>query len=299
METRENEAVAAEVVNTAQAKDANAEANKGSNENSGTHQEHIKEALELLYVHFPKAFIKDGDCKPLKIGILEDLKPLIANIDGLSISKVRAAVRIYTTRLRYFYSVREGAMRVNLNGEEVEPVTAEHAEYARTRFTEINAQRPTKPKKPQGKQFNKNGKRPFNKDGENKGGQRRGGLNKGNSQGFQRKFEQAKPSDIRVGRYIFVSIESSYHKGTVSEELNGDMVGVTLQNGSNALVPLNRIYISHGGQGPRRNFNNNRGGNFRNNRNNYRNGQRNHSNNGERNGQSDRAPRDNKGSSEQ
>ncbi len=77
------------------------------------------------------------------------------------------------------------------------------------------------------------------------------------------------------------------------------MVGVSLQNGSNALVPLNRIYISHGGHGPRRNFNNNRGGNFRNNRNNYRNGQRNHSNNGERNGHSDRAPRDNKGSSEQ
>ncbi len=268
-------------------------------ENTGTHQEHVKEALELLYIHFPKAFIKDGDCKPLKIGILEDLKPLIANIEGLSISKVRAAVRIYTTRLRYFYSVREGAMRVDLNGQEIDAVTAEHAEYARTRFSEINALRPAKPKKPQNhRSFNKNGKRPFNKDGNGKDGQRRGGFNKGGQQGGfkDRKFEAAKASDIRVGRYVFVSIDSSYHKGTVAEEIKGDKVSVTLMNGSTTILPLDRIFIGHGGQGQKRNFNNNNrgGGNFRNNRNN--NGYR---NNGPRNqGNGDRPPRDNKGSSE-
>lgn len=299
METRENEAVQAEVEKSTQEVSAQAPAAEAGEaakaaENTGTHQEHVKEALELLYVHFPKAFIKDGDCKPLKIGILEDLKPLIANIEGLSISKVRAAVRIYTTRLRYFYSVREGAMRVDLNGQEIDAVTAEHAEYARTRFSEINAQRPAKPKKPQG---HKNTKRPFNKDGNSKPGQRRGGFNKGGQQGGfkDRKFEQAKASDIRVGRYVFVSIDSSYHKGTVAEEIKGDKVSVTLMNGSTTILPLDRIFIGHGGgQGQKRNFNNRGGGNFRNNRNNgYR-------NNGPRNqGNGDRAPRDNKGSSEQ
>ena len=47
---------------------------------TGTHQEHVKEALEPLYQPFPKAFIKEGDCKPLKVGLLEALKPLIADI---------------------------------------------------------------------------------------------------------------------------------------------------------------------------------------------------------------------------
>ena len=116
---------------------------------TGTHQEHIQEALELLYKHFPKAFIKEGDCKPLKVGILEDLKPRISDIEGLSVSKVRAAVRFYTSRLRYFYAMREGAMRIDLDGNEIEPVSAEHAEYARTRFSEINAKR--RPAKAQAK----------------------------------------------------------------------------------------------------------------------------------------------------
>ena len=37
----------------------------------GTHFDHVKETLELLYKTFPKVFIKDGDVKPLKIGIFE------------------------------------------------------------------------------------------------------------------------------------------------------------------------------------------------------------------------------------
>lgn len=283
METRENlaqgstdaEAAVNEqaVVNAPEGASA---ANADNGDATGTHQEHIKEALELLYVHFPKAFIKEGDCKPLKIGILEDLKPLIADIEGLSISKVRAAVRIYTTRLRYFYSVREGAMRVDLNGNEVEAVTAEHAEYARTRFTEINAKRPSKPKKPQGRPFNKGGKRPFNKDGQD--GERRGGFNRNNNgqrrnfnrdgQGYnnQRNFEPAKESDIRVGRVVFVSTERSYVKGTVAEELHGGNVSVTLTNGLPVNIPLSRVFLGQNNPRPKRNFNNNgQRGNFKNN----------------------------------
>ena len=269
----------------AAAADATATAN--TNSETGTHQEHIQEALALLCKHFPKAFVKDGECKPLKVGILEDLKPLIANIEGLSISKVRAAVRVYTTRLRYFYAVREGAMRVDVQGNEVEPVTAEHAEYARARFTEINAKRrPPKPKKP-AKQGGFKGKRPFNRDGQGQGqqgggngaaggngkrpfnrGDRNGqgqgqGQGQGKGQGGNRRFggnqqrrlEPAKESDIRVGRYVLVSSDRSYLKGTIAEEMRGDSVKVTLQNGSSLMTPLNRIFLSFANNNrPKRNF---------------------------------------------
>ncbi len=229
---------------------------------TGTHQEHVKEALELLYQHFPKAFIKEGDCKPLKVGILEDLKPLIADIEGLSISKVRAAVRIYTTRLRYFYAVREGAMRIDLNGNEVEPVTAEHAEYARSRFSEINAKRrPPKPKKPKAQG------RPAAKGGEGREGGRpgrgpgRGGRTEGaragarpnNNNRPQRRYTPAKESDIRVGRRVFVSTNRNYVQATVSEALRGNgNVNVTLSNGLPVNIPLSQVFLSEGG--------NNRGG---------------------------------------
>ena len=65
----------------------------------GSHFDHIKETLEILYKTFPAVFVKEGEVKPLKIGIFEELKSKIASVEGLSLSKVRAALRIYTSRL--------------------------------------------------------------------------------------------------------------------------------------------------------------------------------------------------------
>lgn len=276
---------------------------EGANSDVGTHQEHIKEALELLYVHFPKAFIKEGDCKPLKVGILEDLKSRISNIEGLSISKVRAAVRVYTTRLRYFYSVREGAMRVDLDGNEIEAVSAEHAEYARSRFTEINAKRrPAKPKKP-ARSFNK-GKRPNNQEGgEGQGGRnfRQDGkgrfnrnqngnrpFNRNGGQGQQRRFEPAKESDIRVGRHVFLSHNHGYLKATV-DEVKPDQVRLTLINGSSVTMNPSNLFVQSQNR-PKRNFHNNGNGGHRNNQG-FRGGPR-RNNNDERQERNDRPRND-------
>ena len=108
--------------------DAKANNVKKDAEATGSRFEHVNEALELLYKHFPKCFIKEGDCKPLKIGILEDLRSKIEGIEGLSISKARAAVRLYTSRLRYHYCCKEGAKRIDLDGNEIDTISAEHAE---------------------------------------------------------------------------------------------------------------------------------------------------------------------------
>ena len=61
METQEN-ALQQPVEN---AKESSAE----KNAETGSHFEQVKESMELLYKAFPKAFVKEGDCKPLKIGI--------------------------------------------------------------------------------------------------------------------------------------------------------------------------------------------------------------------------------------
>lgn len=114
------------------------------NPDGGTHTEHIKAALEVLYEHFPKAFIKEGDAKPLKVGILEDLKARLDELPGVTMSKLRGAVRMYASRLRYLYTVREGVMRVDLEGNDTEPVSADHAKYAKERFAECNNKRKEK-----------------------------------------------------------------------------------------------------------------------------------------------------------
>ena len=45
----------------------NAEKQTETQAQEGTHFEHVKETLELLYKTFPKAFVKDGEARPLKI----------------------------------------------------------------------------------------------------------------------------------------------------------------------------------------------------------------------------------------
>lgn len=264
METKEN----LEMAQDSTAAALNAESVEQGNDTAkdvGTHQEHIKEALELLYVNFPQAFIKEGDCKPLKIGILEDLKTRIAGIEGLSISKVRAAVRVYTTRLRYFYSVREGAKRVDLDGNEVDSVTAEHAEYARSRFTEINAKRQgSKPKRAphaprrQGSTQGgnqSNGQRQERRGNSGHNGQNRrfsqSGSNFNRNRSFKdaKRFEPAKESDLKAGRYVYVSLErNNFTQGTVSSVMR-DEAKVTLRNGLSVTIPVSSIYVQHG-RGP-------------------------------------------------
>lgn len=276
-------AVVAEGAANDKAESAKADAAKGEDaKDVGTHQEHIKEALALLCEHFPKAFIKEGDCKPLKIGILEDLKAKIGEIEGLSISKVRAAVRVYTTRLRYFYAVREGAKRVDLDGNEVDTVTTEHAEYARNRFVEINSKR--QGSKPQQSMHRASGDKAAGNQRRGNGGNggNRGGRGdwRGNNQhrsrqggGFNNRprrdpksFEPAKESDLKVGRVVFVSLErNNYTMGTISEVMR-DQAKVTMYNGVSLTIPSASLYVSRANPNDNRNEsrydkrNDNRGG---------------------------------------
>ena len=203
---------------------------KNDNNQSGTHFEHIKETLELLYTTFPKAFVKDGQVKPLKIGIFEDLRQRVASIEGLSVSKVRAALRLYTSRLKYLYSVKEGAKRIDLDGNEcADVVNAEHESYAKEQIALINSKR--KPAKP--KTVNKDNKKPFNKN------------NKFVSK-KPPKVEGQKPSldELKVGTNVLVlSSEKSCVKGVVAEDAQKDSVYVTLKSGLTVNLPLERILI--------------------------------------------------------
>ena len=107
-----------------------------------SHTENIRKALELLYEHFPKAFVRKGDVRPLKIGVFDDLRVRIRDIDGLSVSKVRDALRIYTSRLAYQRALQQdGARRIDLDGNECGEVDSGHVAFARERSEAIRAAR--------------------------------------------------------------------------------------------------------------------------------------------------------------
>ena len=228
METQDIAKTAETVENTAEVKNAVAKESQ-----DGSHFEHVKETLDLLYKYFPKAFIKEGNCRPLKIGIFDDLKAAVPSYEGLSISKVRAALRLYTTRLRYLYCLKEGAARIDLEGNEVEVVSAEHAQFALDRFKEINS------------------KRKVNTRAKN-------GPAKAEKPAFKKKtnFKKERPApkipgtkatlgDLTSGRQVLVlSSSRHYVRGTIADDAQKEnAISVTLLSGMTITCQLDRILL--------------------------------------------------------
>lgn len=88
-----------------------------------------REALVLgkqLQVTFPKCFFPIGQEKPLKTGIFHDLIAKRNALSPIPNKKVlRAFMMIYTSSISYRASlITPNAIRVDLNGNECEPVTA-------------------------------------------------------------------------------------------------------------------------------------------------------------------------------
>ncbi|OCG01318.1 RNA chaperone ProQ [Gilliamella sp. wkB112] len=89
-----------------------------------------KEIIVYLAQQFPNCFTLDGEAKPLKIGIFQDILLHLENNDLLSKTKLRVALRAYTISWRYLYSIKEGLYRVDLDGNPTDVITKEQMEHA-------------------------------------------------------------------------------------------------------------------------------------------------------------------------
>lgn len=89
-----------------------------------------KETIAFLAQKFPQCFTVDGDVKPLKIGIFQDLSEALKDDESISNRMLRISLRHYTSSWKYLASVKEGVARVDLDGNGGEVINAEHAEHA-------------------------------------------------------------------------------------------------------------------------------------------------------------------------
>ncbi|MCH9756195.1 MAG: ProQ/FinO family protein [Gammaproteobacteria bacterium] len=89
-------------------------------------------ALTWLTEQFPKAFDNTNCIQPLKIGIINDilLHAEKAEQAGISKSKLREAVVIFTRRIDYLTCLKAREMRVDLDGQPTTQVSSEEAEQA-------------------------------------------------------------------------------------------------------------------------------------------------------------------------
>lgn len=99
-----------------------------------------KEIINYLNQQFPNCFTIEGEAKPLKIGIFQDIISRLENSELLSKTKLRIALRAYTMGWRYLYCIKEGANRVDLDGNPTEVITKEQMEHAQQQLKESKEQ---------------------------------------------------------------------------------------------------------------------------------------------------------------
>ncbi|HAK2318367.1 TPA: RNA chaperone ProQ [Salmonella enterica] len=98
-----------------------------------------KEAIAFLAERFPHCFSAEGEARPLKIGIFQDLVERVGGEMNLSKTQLRSALRLYTSSWRYLYGVKPGATRVDLDGNPCGELEEQHVEHARKQLEEAKA----------------------------------------------------------------------------------------------------------------------------------------------------------------
>jgi ProP effector len=89
-----------------------------------------KEIITYLAEKFPACFSLEGPVKPLKVGIFQDLAEKLVEDEKVSKTRLRQALRHYTSSWRYLKSLKVGSFRIDLAGENVAEIDQEQADYA-------------------------------------------------------------------------------------------------------------------------------------------------------------------------
>lgn len=95
-----------------------------------------KEIIAYLSKHFPNCFTTEGEAKPLKVGIFQDLIVRLVMDEPFSKTKLRVALRTYTANWRYLHCLKDGMHRVDLDGNPCDTITKEQAEHAALQLKE-------------------------------------------------------------------------------------------------------------------------------------------------------------------
>lgn len=106
-----------------------------------------QEVVNWLKEHFPKAFkSRKKDVKPLQLGIMESLLDYFERLDVPPFSKkrLRQGLNFYTSSTAYLMAQQEGVYRIDLFGEDIEPVDTEQAKYALDKLSERKANKASK-----------------------------------------------------------------------------------------------------------------------------------------------------------
>jgi len=89
-----------------------------------------KDIITYLAEKFPECFSVKGPVKALKVGIFQDLAEKLNEDKTVSKTRLRQALRHYTSSWRYLKAIKVGASRVGIDGKDVAEIDEDQANYA-------------------------------------------------------------------------------------------------------------------------------------------------------------------------
>ena len=98
-----------------------------------------KEIIAYLAEKYPLCVSLEGEAKPLKIGLFQDLSEALKDDERVSKTQLRHALRQYTSNWRYLHGCKVGAVRVDLQGNPAGELEQEHADHAAQQLAEAKA----------------------------------------------------------------------------------------------------------------------------------------------------------------
>lgn len=197
-----------------------------------------KEVIAYIAECFPKCFTLEGEAKPLKIGIFQDLAERLGEDPKVSKTQLRAALRQYTSSWRYLHGVKPGAVRVDLDGNACGELEEQHVEHAQAALAESKARVDAR-RKEQGKKAREEAKA---KPKAKKAAQpRRPQQNKGPKPESKPVETRALNSDeIVVGKEVNINMGKGNMAATIVE-INKEDVRVQLGNGLQMVVKAEHL----------------------------------------------------------
>lgn len=206
-----------------------------------------KEIIAYLAEKFPACFSIEGPAKPLKVGIFQDLSEQLADDETVSKTRLRQALRHYTSSWRYLKAVKLGAFRVGIDGADVSEIDQEQADYALKTLKESQEKVSANKAKSADK---KPAKTSAKADKTAKSAKAKAATNekfksvksaKKSAPKAPVKLKPVETSAIKVGKAVKVQLGNSPMNATITE-VSGDDVSVQLSSGMVIKTQVKNIF---------------------------------------------------------
>ena len=210
-----------------------------------------KDIIAYLTEKFPECFSIKGPVKPLKIGIFQDLAEKLNEDETVSKTRLRQALRHYTSSWRYLKVIKVGNSRVDVDGKDVAEIDEDQAAYASKTLKESQEKFGNK------KATDSDAKKPYKgKQGSTEAANNKPADKKRESTKFKtvkstpkkavkkevEPLKSVESTTINVGSKIRVQLGNSPMKATITE-ISGKDISVQLDSGMVIKTQLQNIYL--------------------------------------------------------